>query len=257
MKEKKKYIIVLVILAIYLVLIFVFNGKNIIRQNFDTSYIMVSPSTQWKYAKGTWGSVTNITDYSMEKFKIYVNNKPFGDYNVTYNDKFYLFDDNRNSVSYNGNIIAVKGSLPIDVIYFEEEVIEPINDEIKEALKEKKIKVKGDNIRARKVEIDMDGDQKKETIYIVSNVFYATEGENSFALLFTEKEGKNKYIYEEIKDYKKTLEMCTPFVEGIIDIDKDKKYEIIMGCEYFSNNGTCHNLYNNKTKDYQKVITNC
>lgn len=257
MKDKRKYIIVFVILAIYLIIVFLFNGKNIIRENFDSSYMMISPSTQWKFETGNWTSVTNVVEYSMKSFKTYVNSKPFGEYNVTYNDKFYLFDDQRNSTHYNGNLLALRGTVPIDVIEFEDQEINPSIPIIKEALLEKKINTSLENVRARKIEIDLDNDMEKEQIYTVGNVFNAKNGENSFALIFVVDDNKKEYIYEKIEKYEKTLTMCTPYIQNIIDIDKDKEYEFIMGCIYFSNNGTCHNLYNNKTKKYESIMRNC
>ncbi len=257
MKDKRKYIIVFIILAIYLLIVFLFNGKNIIRENFDSSYMMISPSTQWKFSKGNWTSVTNVVEYSMKSFKTYVNSKPFGNYNVTYNDKFYLFDDKRNSTHYNGKLLALRGTVPIDVIDFKEETIEISMPIIKEVLLERKIKASLETIRARKIEIDLDNDKEKEQIYTIYNVFNAKEGENSFAVIFIVNDNKKEYIYEKIEKYENTLTMCTPYIQNIIDIDKNKKYEIIMGCEYFSNNGTCHNLYNNNTKKYESIIRNC
>lgn len=257
MKEKKKYIIVFVILAIYILIIFLTNGKNIIRENFDSVYMMISPSTQWKFEKGNWTIATNIVDYSLKSFHTYVDNKPFGNYNVTYNNKFYLFDDKRNSIKYDGNLIAIRGSIPIDIINFKDEKIEPSIEVVSNALKEKNINASIENIRVRKIEIDLDNDRQTENIYITSNVFYAKENEDSFALVFIVENNQIVYIYEEIEKYIKTLEMCTPYIQNIIDIDKDKKYEIVMGCEYFSNNGVCHNLYDNKTNRYKNLLKNC
>lgn len=257
MKDKKKYMIVFSILLIYLLIIFLWNGKRIIKDHFVTSYIMISPSTQWKYEKGSWNTVTNVVEYSMKQFDTYVDGKTFGSYNVTYNNKFYLFTDKRESIRYNGNLIAVRGSLPIDVLSFKEEIIDPTTPIVSEVLKEKNIKASLDAIKVRLVSMDIDNDKKLENIYVMNNVFYAKEGENSFALAFIIDDGKRVYIYEKIENAVRTLEMCVPYIQNMIDIDRDKNYEIIMGCEYFSNNGTCHNLYNNKTNQYKSIIKSC
>lgn len=254
MKEKRKYIIVFVLLASYILIILLFNGKNIMRENFDTSYIMISPSTQWKFEKGTWTTVENIVEYSMKSFQTYVNSKPFGKYNVTYNDKFYLFNEKRDSIHYNGDLLAIKGSIPIGVIKFTKEEISKDHPIIKKALDEKKINATN-NITASIIKINIDG--KEEQFYIVNNVFLTEPGENSFALLFTIKENKKIYIYEKIEPYEKTLEMCIPYIQNIIDIDKDKKYEIIIGCEYYSDNGICHTLFDNEAEEYKRIIGSC
>lgn len=257
MKDKKKYIIVFIVLVIYLLIIFLWNGKKLIKENFVTSYLMISPSTQWKYEKGTWNIATNIVEYSMKRFDTYVDGKPFGSYNVTYNNKFYLFNDKRESIHYDGDLIAVRGSLPIGVLSFKEENINPSAPIVSEVLKEKKIKASLDTIRVRSISLDIDNDKNLENIYVMNNVFNAKEGENSFALVFIIDDEKRVYIYEKIEDSVETLTMCVPYIQNVIDIDQDKNYEIIMGCEYFSNNGTCHNLYDNKINQYKNIIKSC
>lgn len=252
MQDKKKYIIVFIILGIYVIGVFLLFGKDIMKSKMYTSYLMVSPTTRWKFVKGHWSDAGKVSDYSLKPFEVYVGNKKFGTYNLTYNDKFYLFDNDRNPQLYDGNLIAYWGSLSMEVIDFQsEKVTQSDAPIIQKVLKENKLNISLDKLNMWKVEIDIDNDGKKEILYAVDNLFKENGETSAIAFLFILDDGKITYLHKKIESNKSTYSLCSPYVSNIIDIDKDKQYEIIMGCVYYSDRGTCHNLFDNKKNKYE------
>lgn len=49
---------------------------------------------------------------------------------------------------------------------------------------------------------------------------------------------------------------CKIYLQNIIDLDNDNKYELITGCGYYSNNGVINNIYTLKNKEYKLLISN-
>lgn len=253
MKINKKYMILLGIFTIYILVMFLIFGRDFIRNNLDSSTIAISPDTIWNFEQGKWKDNGNKTDYSMKNYEVYEDSKYLGELKLTYNDKLYLFDSERKPVRYENSIIAVKGSIDIGVIPFKNTTISNSNKVVTKILKEKKIKVSRDTLTSKLIKIDLDNDGKLEEIYTISNVFNTDDYSNSIAIIAVLENNEITYLKEDVKEGKYTLTMCMPYIQNIIDIDKDKKYEIITTCSYYSNNGTCHTLFDN---DY-KMLKGC
>ena len=94
MNGKIKYIVVLLILGIYILAMFFFFGKPEEKKEEPYLYILAGPDTRWTYQGGGWGPVINDVSYNMKPFRVYIDNKDQGAYNVTFNDKFYFFNSN-------------------------------------------------------------------------------------------------------------------------------------------------------------------
>lgn len=253
MKIKKKYIILSIIFVVYVIVMFLIFGRNYIRNNLDNGTMIISPNSIWKFQKGKWEDVDNNQEYSMKTYKTYENGTYIGDYQITYNDKFYLFDNKRNPINYENDLIAIRGTIDIGVVKFENTPVSVSDKVIYNILKEKQIKATSSTIRANVVKIDLDNDNKLEEIYVISNVFEADEKSNSFSIVAVKDNNKIKYLREEVRDSSYTLSMCNPYVQNIVDIDNDKKLEIITGCSYYSDGDTCHTLYNSN----YEVIKTC
>ena len=53
-----------------------------------------------------------------KNFIVYVDNEYFGNYSVWLDDQWYLFDDNRNAVTYQGNLFAYQADFDMDILPF-------------------------------------------------------------------------------------------------------------------------------------------
>ena len=189
----------------------------------------------------------------MKNYEVYEDSKYLGKLKLTNNEKLYLFDDERKPVRYENDIIALRGSIDIDVIPFEQHSISVNNKVVSQILSENKIKHSNQNITANLVKKDLDNNGSLEEIYTITNAFVADENSNTFSIIAVLENNKISYLRNNVREGEYTLKMCVPKIQNIIDIDKDKKYEIISSCTYYSNIGTCHNLHNS---DY-KMIKDC
>lgn len=89
----------------------------------------------------------------------------------------------------------------------------------------------------QKVIIDLDNDGIKEEIISASNVFSSSERDKDFSLVYIRKQGHNYILLDKVEavdDFKNT---CVSYISGIIDLNNDKNYEIVVGCNYFDQMG--------------------
>lgn len=254
MKNKKPILIVLSIVLCYLILAIILFGWDKFINKFQGLYVMLDPDSMWRLKDGKWSDVKEDKEYNWKKFDIYINNKLLGNYNLLYNKKWYVFNDNREAIKYEGDLIAIKGNKKYKVYDFEEEELNLLDETlISEVLNQEKIKNSYEYTYARKVVFDFDGDTLEETLYTVSNTFnYSTEVNEVFSLVFLH-DDINQVLYKSTQNIDRQYDVCLPKIKGIIDFDKDNKLEIIIGCNYYDSLGTCNSLYQIKDGKYIKV----
>lgn len=252
MKNKKTVIVIISIVLIYLVLAIVLFGWENFINKFQELYIMLDSGDKWQLKDGKWSDIENEKDYNWKKFDVYIDNQLIGNYSLMYNNRWYLFDDERVSQKYEGKILAIKGNKKYQVIDFlEEDINEEDKEILNDILNDKEITYPESFTYAKKVFINLDDDQKLETIYTISNAFTNDTSVNKkFSLVFI-KDDQTKILYEDKKYADYQYDMCVPKVNSIIDINKDKKYEIIIECNYYSVMGTCNQLYHQKDGNYR------
>lgn len=221
-------------------------------------YLFVDPTTRWKLSGGEWSNVTNVQEYNNLYFDTYVNNKPFGEFNVVFNEKFYLFDRKKLSHRFDGTLLAYRGNRKMKVIDYQEQMLQDIDyPVISQILNSNKITFPVENVSGTKMMIDLNNDGKKEKVYTLYNVFNEYNAQDIFAFIVVVDGSNIQYIYKKTDSVKNMIgNMCVPSIHSIIDLDEDKQYEIITNCTYFSKKGTCSSLYNNKKNNY-KIMKGC
>lgn len=259
MKIKKQYLIVFGILIFYfLIMCIIFNDKS---KNTNPTYILLDSKNIWKYQAKEWKNVTNSSnaEYDWEKFDIYENQEKKGSYKVHfYNNEMYIFDDQKNRIRTEGNVLAIKGNKKINIIPYKESSIE--NEKIYQILEELNIESNSDLTKLssnKKITIDIDNDQEKETFYSLSNIFIDNDeliSNKKFSVIAMEKNNKISFLMDEIYNKEEFMEYCNPEVFSIIDVNEDEKLEIISKCVYVDQIGTYYNLYNLKKGKYEPII---
>ena len=76
--KKKRYIVLLIILAIYVIAMYFFLGANHLKKEKDYTTILVGDSTIWNYSNKKWLNVTSkstIKDINWKEFTVYIDNK--------------------------------------------------------------------------------------------------------------------------------------------------------------------------------------
>ena len=259
-KQKKILIIVALLCIVYVIIMLVFFGKEE-ETGEDNLVFLLNPDTQITYIDDIWTRSSPSSTDDESYYKVYDDNKYVGTYHMMHNkyiDGYNIFNDQKNyyTVEANHFVLGIRSSKNISVI--STETINVTDDDyfvIKTVLNQKGINCDINDLYKKKVRLDYDNDGNQENIYMITNAFQ-TEGEfsNAFSIIFIEKKNKIEIIHQDIQDKDNIYDVCVPYVQNVVDIEGDKNYSIIFGCEYYSNMGTCHMLYGIKDKKYQMIL---
>ena len=235
MQNKKIYIVLIVIiLGFFLFMFFTFGAKNIIENDRKATFI-IGENTVWTYDKLQWKNVhiNEMPSLNWQEYELYIDNQKIGDYYLWHDDKWYAFDQEKNPLTINGNLLAFQTNYNIGVASFtEEEMTNTLY--AANVLKKYDISLSSKLTVSKKVSFDMDQDGIVEDFYMISNAFSIEEEPNkvfSFAFMV-----KNEQIYMMFEDVRTNsfYDACKPFINSFIDIDKDNRYEVLLGCGNYS-----------------------
>ena len=260
MKKNNLIIIfIIVLIVIYcLVLFFFFGGsKRVSKENNDV-VLIPDQSTMWTYSKNHWTNVTldeSIEQLNWLKYNVYVDDEKIGNYYMWYdNSKWYLFDKDRNSINYEGELFAYNSNYDVKLVEYEDNEIEDFSY-VNEMLKKKKLNAidNSEYVVSSQINIDVDNDGEEEVFYIVSNSSISASDTNNFSIIFMVKDDKIFDIYSEINN----SSTCLPYISKFIDVDEDNKLELIVGCDSLSINGNKKFLYKfTKENKYKIIVSN-
>ena len=257
MKKKKRYVVILVILAIYLLAMFLLFGNYIKKGKYETT-IIIGQNTIWNYSDRKWINITSnstIQELNWTKYNIYLDNKYTGEYYLWYDDKWYLFDDNKNAIKKDGNLLAFRSNYDIKVHNFSTSEIKDYSY-VKKVLSDNNLDINSKFTVNNQITLDIDNDGTEETIYIISNVFAIDfYSDTIFSIVFMVKDGKIHTIYQDIdKNY--STNGCKPYINTIFDIDADNKFEIVLSCGRYSINKPIDMLYQLTNEGFKILISN-
>ena len=248
LKNNKVYIILIIILIIYL-LITVLTIKKINKKEKIQSYLVTS-NTKFRYENK---ELVKLDDNSTnwKKYNIYVNNSYIGEYQLQYNEKWHIYDEDRNPIKYEGNIIATS-NLEIKVYNYEkQDITDSEANRINEFLNNEKVNIVEYNKYNSKIEIDLDNDNKNEKLYIVNSKINGNDN-NIFSMILLDKSNKITVVSSKVVPLYSKEKILLYDIYGIIDIEDDKKLEIIVNETQYSqpdtSNEQVYKLNNNKYK---------
>lgn len=253
-KENKKIIIIAIILIIIYVIVyfFVFQDQKEVSEKEETGLVIVlMPDKVIRNSNNTWYNGT-MKDLSTNKFKIYDNNEYKGEYYLTYNNKWYFYDENRNFYDVSNDFIGIGGALSPDEIYSINEVDITNEDKqlIKEYLESRDIDVNIDTITLNKETVNISN--TTNTYYIVTNAFLNEVDSNyAFSYILANDNNKIKLIMEMRESKDQINEICLPSIELALDF-KNSTY-LITNCSYFSLTGNSYRIYNYTNNQYNQV----
>lgn len=255
MKSKKIYIVLIVIMIIFfLIMFFVFGLDELKKEGIDTT-IIVDNDTVWTYSGKTWNNISSFNKCNWKKYDVYINNEKIGKYYLWYNDKWYVFDNNKNAVMIDGDLLGIKSNYNIYVHSFEKEKIDNYSYVYK-VLEDNKLPIDSEYTVNYKVVFDYDGDGEVEEFYVITNVFpTGFNPKKIFSIVFMVKENIIYPIYTNVSN-NKGLNGCRPYINSFIDIDDDNKYEFILSCSEYSVSGTNRMLYDFEDNKFKILISN-
>lgn len=244
MKNKKfeiNIIIGLLILSIILLGISLIYNKY---RKENTYNIFLSYNNYIKCYKYTCEDDTFIND---SYYKVYIAGEYKGLNKVKYNtnnDKLYIFNSNSNNIykDKSKRIFIYTGDTNIKQIDFTTE--EVTTNEVN--LISNSIDYDISNYTfAYKVVKDFDNDKENEKIIIITN-----ENQAYILVVYIDKDKVN--IIENITD-EETTNIPSIYVNNIIDIYNDGKFELILSKGYYDNIGSCKVIYRLKNNKYVSI----
>ena len=249
MKKYTKVSIFIIIFFIVLLLVVFLSSdekKTIFQSRKYESYLIVGQNSVFSYQnKNIYNVKKNqelMNKIDWEQFTIINNHKKLGNYLMHFDEKWYLFDDNKSSIDYNeDNLIAYRSNYDIKYIY--EEQNDVIDDKyINKVLKAKKLS--GENITySSEVYFDIDNDGQNETFYVVGNAMpFEANKDKKYAITFMVKDEVIYLINVNLfEDFNRVI--CLPNIEGFVDLNSNDKNEIIVSCNTMSNSQQRVDIY--------------
>lgn len=230
--------------------------EDIVRKNPDYN-IIIYPNNIVSYKNGIWAENKGLNTTNL-LFDVYVNNNPLGQKYLTYNDKWNLYENNngmKNFINYEGELLAVNTNKPYNLFnYTNTELNDNDKNIISSYLTENGITYNYEDLTKSKVIYDVNRDGMRDEIYFISNAFTELEDvyNKSFSIGFVKYYNEIEDIFYSVEDFSYNLLMCNSYLQNIIELDG--KLYFIVGCTYFSNQGTQHIIYESTSNGINQVL---
>lgn len=258
MVKKRTYIILIAVLIIFLIIMFLVFGSKNIKKGGYTSIFILGNSTVWKYSNNDYYNITYKSSFqklSWNSYDIYSNNEKIGNYYLWYNDKWYVFDKEKNPINVSGDFIAIKSNYGLKLKDFSQENVTDFSY-VNMVLEDNGLSEDSEFTSIYKIDFDIDSDSKSEEFYIISNAFAMDfVPEKTFNIAFTIKNNSLYYIYKDVTD-NKNFNGCMPYYNAFIDFDNDGVSEFVLSCAKYSNLGQIDMLYQYKDNAFKILISN-
>lgn len=260
MKQKRRYIVLFIILAIFFLIMFLSFGLSNIKEGKYATTILLGDNTVWRYSDRGWldlKSQSSIDKLNWQKYKVFIDNREVGNYFLWHDDKWYAFDEKRNAINLeNGNFLAYSANFNLKVSDFE---MEEISDRtyIDYVLKDNNLDINSLFTSSGKISLDFDNDNLEEDFYLISNAFSDEfYPETVFSIVFMVKNNEVFYIYKDISE-NRSFNGCKPYFNSFLDVDNDNNYEFILSCGRYSISEQVDMLYDfSKEEGFKIVISN-
>lgn len=258
MPSKKVYIALILIMVISsLIMFFVFGVKNIQQEHLETT-IIVGDNTTWSYQNQKWIYVRKnslLSDLSWQKYHVFENNEELGTYYMWHDDKWYVFDEQKQAVTVNGKILAYLGNYQMKPIDFQEENVDD-KSFVYAVLEDHGLSTSSQFSSLYKVSLDFDQDHEKEDFYIMTNVFpFDFEADTTFSIAFMVKDDTIYYLYNDVGPTN-GLNGCKPFYHSFLDTNMDGIYEVILSCGRYSATDQVDMMYQFENGAFKMLVSN-
>ena len=258
MVKKRVYVVLLIILFVFFIVMFSLFGIKNIKQERDTAVIVIDNSSVWKYSGRKFLNIrykSSFQKLSWKKFRVFSNNKELGEYYLWYNDGWYVFDDEKNPITTEGNLFAYSANYDLKLKKFETENVDNM-EYVNYVLEDNDLSLSSEFTSLYKVSMDFDNDSNVEEFYLISNAFAMDfTPSNTFSIAFMVKDNKIYDIYKDISN-NKNFNGCKPYYSSFLDIDEDGIYEFILSCSAYSVSDRTDMLYQFSEDGFKILISN-
>ena len=260
-KNTKIMIIIICALLAFLLVIFILqrNRGLIFSSVGNEAYLVVGQNAMFAYHSNKFYNVPDNSKVKEEldwrNFIVYSNYKKLGTYQLHYDDIWYLFDDEENSIDYDeNNFFAYASNYNINYIH------KKSNDILEDKYVKKVVEKHGLELKnltvSEELYMDIDSDQNNETFYIVSTAFpIEPSNKQEYSLVIMVKDNKIIKIYDNL-DSKYYKDICKPNIEGFTDLNKNRNYEVIVSCSNISIKEQLVYLYEYNDSNFKLLASN-
>ncbi len=254
----KRYVpLIAIMIALGIVMFLLFGLDSLRREKYETA-LVVGDNTAWMYKKNRWTKVANVKSYeelNWKEFEVYENNQRLGSYDLWHDDKWYVFDANKNAVNVEGSLVAFRSNLNLSLENYTKEDVST-DQYIESVLTEHNLPIDSKFTTSYKTSVDIDHDGTEEDFYVISNVFPINfKPKQVFSFVFMAKGELIYYLYEDVNDYK-VYAGCTPDIVTFIDADANNTDELVVSCFQYSNLGRIDMLYGFNGENFKILISN-
>lgn len=191
---------------------------------FSDKYLIIGSSVIYQKTTTGWKQIKSVNKkIQNQKYSVVSNGQNFDDLSLQFVDnKWYFLDNDYNDVDIDGNFVAFS-NLNVDVANFEEEDVsyDQFQSQMLELMGEDISKI--DDYNFYKINIDINNDGVSETIYYASNFMFDSVDYTMHSGYFYLSGGKLSKII--------TTEDYDLSIEGIVDMDNDGNYELVIADE--------------------------
>lgn len=264
-KENKKfqfrieYGIVILLIVLYLVLYIFSNDFQTNQKKVkEPIYVVINAKHQFTYQNEKVVSSLDWNEiYGTKKFYSYSDGIYLGQYSLMkYETGLYLFDENNNSVDYNGTLFTYSSPQKIETVNTNFVSLDAeIRGVVSEVARENNLVMPSDEqlTSLQKINVDLDGNGDLETIYSASS-FESKTNPQQFSFVYYKDDGKlNKIVFNSSND---NNEMYYFSMTQAMDLDNDNQKElIIQRLKYQTIAVDDYMLYKYKGKEYQLLAS--
>ena len=171
-KNNIKIFITLVTVFILLIIIaFIISTGTILKKG----YIIIDEYAVLKYKNNNWHKASS-EDISWKKFTVYSGNKYVGKYKLRKSDRYYFFDDKIKSYDIEKPFIAFSSQFNVGLVDYSKESFNDDNLKVvNNYLKKKKINYNGKYNVFDHYLVDLNNDNKVDSVYVISNQLYSNK----------------------------------------------------------------------------------
>lgn len=238
MKIKKVYIILIVIGILYFSLLFYF-----VVHKESQGYLFLSDSTLLTVKKGKWSrvSLNELSDVTM-----YSDSNLLEECTLTKKNNVYTIIGNsgREHYVYDTPLLGYTKGMKIEVEEFtREEMTEDEISNLNNILEGYEIKGYSMLTSSQKITFDFDKDGVDETIYAASNAFIESEYDKVFSIVYYVDNANTNVLYINSDSVDNLYNVGRSYLHSVINYEKNKTYEIIVGIENFDQSNNEYQMY--------------
>lgn len=248
MKNNKSYIIVFIILIVYLLSALLIFKLGLFNKNY--SYIVFSDKSALRIYKKNYKFVDVDSEIlSNKKFKVYDYNEYLGEYNVSFDTTYRVYDDQYNLIRFNNDFIGIyskKNDITLNTNYSEILNFDDLNL-LQKILSENGIAYGGYLTTSIKKLINING-YDNVYLYNVSYDDYLDYSGDLFSVVYVCID--NDYIVVDLS-FGIAEDLETKYISAIVDLDADGTDEIIIDTMVFSESqSSTKKIYKYKSGKY-------